>query len=80
MSFYQAAKQLAVLSKVNGKDFDQDLVNLREVMGIVQHHDAITGTAKQAVSQDYVRSLTDAIKQTEVHIGTIVGYYLDNFY
>jgi lysosomal alpha-mannosidase len=39
----------------------EDLSSLREAMGIMQHHDAITGTEKQHVAEDYAMRLYDAI-------------------
>lgn len=39
----------------------------------MQHHDAITGTEKQAVANDYSRILTKALRMAETPIGTIVG-------
>ena len=35
---------------------------LLEEMGIMQHHDAATGTAKQYVANDYNRRLHDALQ------------------
>mmetsp|Transcript_520 Transcript_520/g.544 ORF Transcript_520/g.544 Transcript_520/m.544 type:complete len:184 (+) Transcript_520:1075-1626(+) len=35
-----------------------------DVMGINQHHDAITGTAKQAVADDYAERIYDALNAT----------------
>jgi hypothetical protein len=32
-------------------------------MGIMQHHDAATGTAKQAVANDYNRRLHEAMEK-----------------
>ena len=42
-------------------------------IGIMQHHDAITGTAKQAVANDYHRIMTDAVKQNNHLYAQIVG-------
>jgi len=33
-----------------------------EVVGVVQHHDAVTGTAKQHVSDDYKHRMFKAIE------------------
>jgi len=35
-------------------------------MGIVQHHDAISGTERQDVANDYAQRLADGIAVTEV--------------
>ena len=53
----QVAKQLAVKSNVEKKD---TLDYLRDAMGIMQHHDAITGTEQQHVAADYARLLNQA--------------------
>lgn len=39
----------------------QDIEPLKEAIGIMQHHDAITGTEKQHVADDYARIVTEAI-------------------
>lgn len=59
--FLQVAKQLTTLANLTSNDVNQNLDKLRQVMGIMQHHDAITGTEKQHVAYDYDRLLTDAI-------------------
>jgi lysosomal alpha-mannosidase len=38
------------------------LDSLREAMGIMQHHDAVTGTEKQHVADDYARTLSKAFE------------------
>ncbi|KRT80854.1 glycoside hydrolase, partial [Oryctes borbonicus] len=53
-------------------NFEDDLISLKEVMGIMQHHDAITGTEKQHVVHDYVRLLTASIKEAEENIDEII--------
>jgi len=37
--------------------------NMMNQMGVYQHHDAVSGTAKQAVADDYALRLSKAIKQ-----------------
>ena len=44
-NFLQICKQLGVLNK---NPDSGDITRLREVMGVLQHHDAVSGTAKQA--------------------------------
>ncbi|EDV58294.1 lysosomal alpha-mannosidase [Drosophila erecta] len=57
----QIAKQLSVFANLTSEQHNQDLDYLRQVMGVMQHHDAITGTERQAVSDDYDRMMYDAI-------------------
>ncbi|EFA08767.1 lysosomal alpha-mannosidase [Tribolium castaneum] len=68
----QASKQLTAFSKVNGNDYEQDLTVLKQALGIIQHHDAITGTAKEAVANDYVRLLAKGIQNAESSLGVII--------
>ena len=42
-----------------------NLNNLREVVALSQHHDAITGTCKQYVSSDYISKLKNGIENVE---------------
>lgn len=42
--------------------FNPHLSFMREAMGVMQHHDAVTGTEKQAVAADYARHLEVAIR------------------
>lgn len=57
----QTVKQLSSFAHLTNEKQTEDLDELRQVMGIMQHHDAITGTEKQAVARDYDRLLTDAM-------------------
>jgi len=41
---------------------------LREIHAITQHHDAVAGTAKERVSQDYIKMLDVAIRQSKESI------------
>jgi lysosomal alpha-mannosidase len=35
-------------------------------MGVVQHHDAVSGTERQEVAEDYAQRLSDGIDQAMV--------------
>lgn len=69
---FQAAKQLTSFAFTKGMDYSSNLTLLKEAMGIMQHHDAITGTEKQAVAQDYARILTKGIKAAESNLDDII--------
>ena len=53
----QICKQLAAMKNLNDDQTNDDLTQMREAMGVLQHHDAVSGTAKQAVTFDYAERL-----------------------
>ncbi|KAH8410572.1 hypothetical protein KR009_003810 [Drosophila setifemur] len=59
--FFQVVKQLGVLANLSSVQQSEDLEILSQAMGIMQHHDAVTGTEKQAVARDYDRILFEAV-------------------
>lgn len=68
--FLQVCKQLSVLAKLSSKDskYSENLDQLRDIMGVMQHHDAVTGTEKQHVSNDYEKLLTDGFIACEQNV------------
>ena len=59
----QVCKQMQVFSKQSSED--AKVTKLREVMGVLQHHDAVSGTAKQHVTFDYAQRLSEGISQCQ---------------
>lgn len=51
------------------------LEKLRQVMGVFQHHDAITGTEKQRVAYDYHKVLHQRMTDVEPLIFDSIRYY-----
>lgn len=41
--------------------------------GINQHHDAVTGTARQAVADDYAKRILDAVDESNTEYSHLVG-------
>lgn len=56
--FLQVCKQLSATAKVREEHYETHLSMLRRAMGVMQHHDAVTGTEKQHVANDYSRLLS----------------------
>ena len=57
-----------VLSKIAASelvddDVEKQLDELRRTVGVVQHHDAATGTERQAVADDYSRRMNRALQE-----------------
>ncbi|XP_001603702.3 lysosomal alpha-mannosidase isoform X1 [Nasonia vitripennis] len=61
-NFLQVAKQLSVLTD---QPDTKELQLFREAMGVMQHHDAVTGTEKQHVAEDYARLLHHSMRNGE---------------
>lgn len=51
--FLQVCKKLSATAPVPEDSYDEHLVRLKSQMGVMQHHDGITGTEKQNVADDY---------------------------
>ena len=60
----QVCKQMAALSG-GAKEANEKVDLMRRVMGVMQHHDAVTGTAKQAVTFDYQERLAKGFDMCE---------------
>jgi lysosomal alpha-mannosidase len=61
-SLLQVVKQLDVLSQLDRRHSSLFKINfLRRALGVLQHHDAISGTEKQHVAFDYAMRLSEAI-------------------
>ncbi|KAK7002970.1 lysosomal alpha-mannosidase [Biomphalaria glabrata] len=60
----QSCKQLSIFTDL--QDSFQDVNVLRDAMGVMQHHDAITGTQRAHVHRDYNRILSQATSVCEV--------------
>ncbi len=45
-------------------------------MALVQHHDGVSGTAKQAVTNDYVKRIANGVKMGEVTAKKIYLLYV----
>ena len=58
-------KQLYALTDLGPED-KGDLIAMREAMGVMQHHDAVTGTEKQHVAHDYARILTEGMDECSI--------------
>lgn len=68
----QVCKQLEVMNgpaKKNGPSSDL----LRRAMGVAQHHDAVSGTSKQHVADDYAKRLAIGAAECQVLVGNVLN-------
>ncbi|KAF9622793.1 hypothetical protein IFM89_034028 [Coptis chinensis] len=61
--YYLAARQLEFL--VGRRPFGPTTFSLGDALGIAQHHDAVTGTAKQHTTNDYAKRLARGASEAE---------------
>lgn len=61
----KVCKQLYALADLGPED-RVDLNAMRAAMGIMQHHDAVTGTEQEHVAHDYARILSEGIDECEI--------------
>ncbi|CAG9761788.1 unnamed protein product [Ceutorhynchus assimilis] len=73
-NFLQVCKQLFALAHLPS-EFEPRLDSLREAMGVMQHHDAITGTEKETVAYDYARLLHIGINDCENVTSEALSYF-----
>lgn len=48
---------------------------MRETMGIMQHHDAVTGTEKEKVAQDYAKRMSVAFRACSTNIRNVLNQF-----
>eukprot|EP00029_Vermamoeba_vermiformis_P005720 TRINITY_DN2061_c0_g1_i1.p1 TRINITY_DN2061_c0_g1~~TRINITY_DN2061_c0_g1_i1.p1 ORF type:complete len:972 (+),score=248.82 TRINITY_DN2061_c0_g1_i1:58-2973(+) len=65
-------------SVIDRKSFVEKIFTLQEAMGIAQHHDSVTGTAKQHVDYDYTKRLSIGMFNSFDVMGTLVGKLISN--
>ncbi|CAA7056988.1 unnamed protein product [Microthlaspi erraticum] len=73
--YYMAARQLEFL--VGKKAGGPNTGSLGEALGIAQHHDAVTGTAKQHVTNDYLKRLALGASEAETVVNSALSCLLN---
>jgi len=68
----QGCKQMESALYLAGEEVPGDVGLLKEALGITQHHDAVSGTEKQHVAEDYARIISEGL--AECH-KTIASHY-----
>ena len=61
----QSCKQMASFFIAKGFNYDGDISVMKKAMGVVQHTDAVSGTVKQRVADDYVRKLHKGVEECQ---------------
>lgn len=62
---FQICKQLHVISRLNKTEMNSNVNFMAMKMGVLQHHDAVSGTEKQQVTFDYEQRLDKGVRSCE---------------
>ena len=65
-NFLQIVRQLSAITNLNDNTTQDAISTLTRAMGVSQHHDAISGTEKQHVANDYAKRLSIGIEKSKV--------------
>ncbi|OQV16531.1 Lysosomal alpha-mannosidase [Hypsibius exemplaris] len=66
-SFLNTCKQISTIAKLDEQT--DKITELREALGVAQHHDAVAGTEKQVVAFDYALQLDQGVKSCQDVVG-----------
>ena len=69
-AFLQVARQ--VQSYFGDNDGFQEIYELEKAMGVVQHHDGVSGTSKQHVAYDYAKKLQFGINEAATFVSDVI--------
>ncbi|GMR31647.1 hypothetical protein PMAYCL1PPCAC_01842, partial [Pristionchus mayeri] len=72
-AFLQLVRQLNVLAD-EGIDSDHEVERMQRASALAQHHDAVTGTAKENVTRDYERRLAAGMKDGEAVLNDALAH------
>lgn len=73
-NFLQVCKQLTALAPNLHPELLPHLGFMRETMGVMQHHDAVTGTEKQKVASDYARRLSVGMRTCSANTRAVLNH------
>ncbi|XP_005189989.1 lysosomal alpha-mannosidase isoform X2 [Musca domestica] len=76
-NFLQVCKQLTTLTPNLHPELLPHLGFMRETMGVMQHHDAVTGTEKQKVAYDYARHLSVAMRACSANARSVLNVLVE---
>ncbi|CDY18591.1 BnaA09g08040D [Brassica napus] len=73
--YYLAARQLEFL--VGKKSGGPNTFRLGDALAIAQHHDGVTGTAKQHVTNDYAKRLAHGASEAEAVVNSALAHLMN---
>ncbi|XP_042519193.1 alpha-mannosidase At3g26720-like [Macadamia integrifolia] len=74
--YHLAARQLEFFKGRNNLRPNTD--NLADALAVAQHHDAVSGTEKQHVANDYAKRLSIGYAEAEAMVGSSLAYLIES--